>query len=261
VLVCVHDTADTSTLIRASWATFADAAIDVQNQFADVAAALGRLRRIEAAVSRLPALRADLPVASRRQLTLLRFLVTRELQTLRPRLDPGSASGHSYGALEMIAGPSLHSDLTALAKAGLVNREFFERLHTCPGCDDARLAFREVCGACRSADLRRGQVVHHYPCGHVAAEELFRHGEQLVCPSCAESLRHIGIDYERPASLLYCNSCALTAGEGVTEARCLACGTSHAAEAVMERTVFTYHVTVEGHQMAVQGAGPGRVAG
>jgi hypothetical protein len=110
--------------------------------------------------------------------------------------------------------------------------------------------FREVCAGCRSADVRRGEVVHHYACGHVQAESFFRRGEKLVCPSCGQGLRHVGIDYERPASLIQCGACSWVAAEGVTEARCLGCGQLALAHEVRERTIHRYVLTNEGVEAA-----------
>jgi hypothetical protein len=126
----------------------------------------------------------------------------------------------------------------------------------CVQCDDARLLFREVCASCRSTDVRRGDVVHHYACGHVQAEAFFRRGAQLVCPSCGQMLRHVGIDYERPASLLYCNACGHAAAEGTTEARCMGCGATPLAGDVRERAVYKYILTSEGAEAARSGMPP-----
>src|SRR5262249_19620199 len=152
---------------------------------------------------------ADALPAVRRQLAMLQYLASRELGRLDPRRAASRSLGHSFAPLDLLGGEGAAHDLDALARLGLLRTAFFERLHMCPKCADARLAFREVCASCQSADVRRGEVLHHYACGHVAPEERFWQQASLACPSCGVSLRHVGIDFERPAALLYCNACGL----------------------------------------------------
>src|SRR5262249_12466026 len=160
---------------------------------------------------------------------------------------------HSFAPLDLLGGDGPITDLDALARVSLLRPAFFEQLHLCPTCEDARLAFREVCAACQSPDVRRGEVLHHYACGHAAAEERFWRDGKLWCPSCGQMLRHVGIDYERPAALLYCNACGLGDGEGVTLARCLGCGRDCTADEVGACLLSSYQLTADGLAAARSG--------
>ncbi|MCS6913444.1 MAG: hypothetical protein NZ890_09420 [Myxococcota bacterium] len=241
--------------LRASWARYADAVVESDSSPAEAAAALQRLRRIAAAVAALPApLSASL--RSQRLLLLLRTLLTRGIVSLQPERDPHQPLCHAYPPLEAIGGELLQADIELLCRLGLLERTFFDRVCVCPGCGDARLLFREVCAACLSPDVRRGEVIHHYRCGHVAQEPAFWRRGELVCPACCEPLRHIGIDYERPAALLHCHSCEQLAAEGTTQARCLGCGQSYLADRIGERVVWSYLLTQEGRAAAACGQVP-----
>lgn len=242
-------------LLPQGWARYADAVVESDAGPAEAAAALQRLRRVSAALGALPAPLTTAP-RSQRRLLLLRMLLTRGLVSLSPQRDPSSPLCHSYPPLDLLSEGLLHNDLDALVQLGLLERSFFERVCVCQSCGDARLLFREVCGACLSADVRRGEVIHHYRCGHVAPELSFHRGAELACPSCGESLRHIGIDYERPAALLHCHNCDHLASEGVTQARCLGCGQTQTADAVAERVLWTYLLTPEGRAAATSGQLP-----
>jgi hypothetical protein len=236
-------------------ADHADAVVDFACTPSELRIAFAHVRRISSALRTLRPLPIELGFSGRRRALILRYLTSRNLTMLTPERNPLHPRAHSFGPLEEALGPTLVSDLEALAAAELLGREFFERMHVCPECGDARLLFREVCARCRSADLRRGGVIHHYRCGHVAAEEAFRRGSDLSCPSCSHPLRHIGIDYERPASIVFCNTCALRAGEGTTEARCICCGGVHLPAALPERIVWKYVLTEGGRRAAADPAG------
>lgn len=238
----------THRLIATAWKAYADAVLEGDAALWQPAMALSQLRQIDSRSWLHQPPEDRLPEAQRRQLLVLRWLTTRDLPALEPLRDPSSRGGYSYAPLDLV-GP-IESDLDALAQAGLLKKAVVDRVSICPHCEDARLLFREVCAACRSADVRRGEVVHHYACGHVQAEGFFRRGEKLICPSCGEGLRHVGIDYERPATLIQCGGCAWVAAEGVTEARCLGCGQLSLAHEVRERAVHRYVLTTVGGEAA-----------
>jgi hypothetical protein len=256
--VCVRDGMPplgedaTGSLIDPSWPLYVDAVVDGSSSAEEVSGAVSRVLRIGAACAALAPAR---PLGARetRLLVVLRSVVTRGLSTIEARRDPRARLGFSWPPFDLLAGGDPTDELNALSCAGLLRRRFHDRIHLCPGCGSAHLAFREVCRACESADARRSEVLHHYRCGHVATEERFRRGGELVCPGCDAALRHIGIDYERPTALLLCNACGAADGEGVTRARCLACGAIHTPEAVDARTVWTYHLTPRGESAARTG--------
>jgi hypothetical protein len=235
-----------------SWQLYVDAIVPGVASPEEIHAAMLRIFRIAMACAVLEAPGGGGPDA-RRQLAILRYLATRELPALEPRRNPQAPLGWAWPPLDLLAAGDPSDDLAALCRAGLLRRSFHDRIHVCPTCQDARLAFREVCGACQSPNVRRGEALHHYRCGHVACEDRFRRGADLVCPACEGRLRHVGIDYERPTGLLFCDACGVSDGEGITRARCLACGAVSTPEAVGERVIWTYEITAEGQAAARAG--------
>ncbi|HJZ87709.1 MAG TPA: hypothetical protein VKN99_21185 [Polyangia bacterium] len=253
VLVWVHKTGE-QRLLDPEWLAYADAAIDNRSAQPEIVAGLERLRRIAAVRQAFPPLCDQASPSVRRRLALLQYLASRELSRLDPRRAACRPLGHSFAPLDLLGGEGPIADLDALAATGHLRTTFFERVHVCSICGDARLAFREVCAGCRSADLRHGEVLHHYACGHVAPEERFRRAGTLACPSCGAALRHVGIDHERPVALVYCNACGLAGGEGITLARCLACAASFSAGEVESRVLASYQLTPDGLAAARQGS-------
>jgi hypothetical protein len=248
LLVAVRGTSPLAHhLIAPTWRVYADAVLEGEAVW-HPATAMARLREIDTRYWQLQPLGDRFPETGRRQLLLLRWLVTRDLPAFEPVGDPSTPAAWSWPPFDLTG--DIQAELDALARLGLLKREGVERVCVCPSCGDARLLFREVCGACRSPDVRRGDVVHHYACGHVQSETFFRRDKRLVCPSCGDELRHVGVDFERPASLLFCNGCSHTAAEGTTEARCLGCGATPLAGEVRERAVCRYVLTPEGAEAA-----------
>jgi len=250
ILVWLHDRS--GALVDPEWTAYADVMIDDRSPQAEIVAGLVRLRRVGEVRATL-ASPADALPAVRRQLAMLQFLASRELGRLDPRRAASRPLGHSLAPLDLLGGDGPTADLDALARLGLLRTTFFDQINLCPTCADARLAFREVCAGCRSSDVRRGEVLHHYACGQVAPEERFWRDGALACPSCGQMLRHVGIDYERPAALFYCNACGLAGGEGITLARCLECGGECTADEVGARVLSSYQLTADGLAAARSG--------
>src|SRR5262249_51994190 len=132
-------------LVNPAWRSLADALIDWSSNANAIFCAISVVRRILSALAELPALPAGAPLRLCRRAVLLRWLITRNFVGFVPERDPMHPLGHAYLPLELFAGGALISDLEALARAELLERIFFERIHACPGCGDARLLFREVC--------------------------------------------------------------------------------------------------------------------
>jgi hypothetical protein len=231
-------------LIAPVWRSYADALLEGEAEVWQAESSLTLLRQIDARGHWLEPIDERVSEVERRRLTLLRFLFTRQRDALEPVRDPSSRSGWAYPPLDLLG--ELEADLEALVAGRYLERLLLDRLSTCRRCGDARLLFREVCAACRSPNVERGEMLHHYACGHVQAESAFRRGERLVCPSCGLGLRQVGVDYERPASLLECVACEYVAADGLTEARCLGCGQSSLAEEVGSHAIYKYVLTSAG---------------
>jgi hypothetical protein len=233
------------------WRALADVVLDGSAGRREWSRALVEARAIAGRLSRMAALEGD--ATTRRRLSILRFALARELAALAPERDVAAPLGYRVAPFDVLAGDALDADLAALTDAGLLSATVVDRVHACSACGDARLLFREVCSACGSADLSRGEVIHHYACGSVAEAERFRRGQRLECPWCGEELRDIGVDHERPAALTHCAACATAAGEGVTGARCLACGLDQPGHATVEKSILRHELTDAGRFAARSG--------
>lgn len=152
----------------------------------------------------------------------------------------------AYPQLAGLADP--RATLDRLADADLLSRRLFDRLHQCSRCGSSRLNVREECPACRSGHLREESLIHHYRCAHQGPEQDFRPegADGLLCPKCHRSLRHYGVDYDRPASVLTCIDCGETASDPVVGFVCADCGSHTDGIAAEKRPWYHYELTGEG---------------
>lgn len=95
-----------------------------------------------------------------------------------------------------------------LIELGYVRRKrYIDRLHVCPKCNQSNLLFMECCPKCGSSNVRSEQVIHHFRCANIAPASAYESDGELVCPKCQHNLRHIGVDYDKPASIYTCQEC------------------------------------------------------
>ncbi|MEM9123812.1 MAG: response regulator, partial [Pseudomonadota bacterium] len=160
---------------------------------------------------------------------------------LQPRLDPALPGLADYNVC--LATPEVILSANRLTEQGLLHRRFFDVVHTCPQCGSGRFNVREVCTECLSADIQDEPLIHHYSCGFQGPEIDFRVGADLVCPKCSRSLKHYGLDYDKPGLIIRCNSCGHQMAEPGVGFTCLDCGTKSAGDQVTTRKIYQYTLT------------------
>lgn len=190
------------------------------------------------------------------RIALLRKIAATDPPLLRPQPSLASFCGYSYeGVRESLGGdPGDEIEhLEHLADLGLLDRQFFDKVHLCPACSSFTLNFREVCPRCASADVSITEMIHHYKCGFVGPESEFRDGVRYECPKCARPLRHIGLDYERPAATYLCHACRDILTEPKVNCLCLKCGNTAGVDKATVRTVHVYRLSARGALAASRG--------
>lgn len=181
---------------------------------------------------------------------LLCRMFSRETR-LEPQYDSAGREFVRYPA----AGPLITMPEMAhqLFRQGYLTRHFFDRIHICPDCSSARISVREECHACRSPDIYEQPTINHFMCGHLAPESEFRTGSRFECPKCGLGLRHIGLDYDKPGSVLCCNACGGVSDLAVVGFKCIDCGAHHDAEQVPSKDYYSFRLTSLAIQRLVKG--------
>lgn len=123
---------------------------------------------------------------------------------------------------------------------------FVERIHRCPNCQSSRLLFSECCGKCKSSNIHQEDMIHHFRCANIAPESDYQYDDQLRCPKCKRFLRHIGIDYDRPAKVQTCNECGETQMYSTMKCTCAKCGHTTVPDNLVPYDVQEFTFTPKG---------------
>ena len=120
-----------------------------------------------------------------------------------------------------------------------------DRIHVCRDCGDSHQLFVECCPKCHNSDIRHESMIHHFRCANVSPETTYFKDGALVCPKCRRTLRHIGVDYDRPASVFSC-SCGNTFLHSSMKVICTNCHKESTPEELMPIEVYEYKLTPAG---------------
>lgn len=178
-------------------------------------------------------------------LSFLSEVVASGVTVIEPVSSPFKPTGHFYPEVLNITGELENEEayLDALSDRGFFTKRLRNRVRLCTLCESYQVNYREVCPACSSIDIVKEQMVHHFSCGYVGSLESFRQGADLVCPKCEQTLRHIGIDYEKPSDYFRCASCQTIVPEPVVELECLVCGLVCRPGETLEKNIYAYELT------------------
>jgi hypothetical protein len=194
-------------------------------------------------IDRVRALPAPVLAATDPRITLLARLAVRG-RDMEPKRDPSFRETVTYSDASAVPGALTLAE--ELARLGLLERKFFDKLITCPRCDSARLCVRERCGACHGTDLLEEAVIHHLRCSAQAPEHDFRQGTSLICPKCRLHLEHFSVDYDRPGSVMLCRNCGHTSTDAGVGFTCLDCDKEGDTDETGTRIVWRYRTTEAG---------------
>ncbi len=244
-----------------------DAACDLADETAkwplgtaDLGQKMAQLETIRANLNKLTEIAAELRGVPLRKLLALRYLHTRPRKSLRPVRSFSASVGYSYPVLQALleVQQGVECQVTeALEDAQLLTGDLVDRVNICPYCEHTQLNFREICPNCNSIDVVEETAIHHYRCSYIGRESEFHKGSELVCPKCTHGLRHIGVDYDKPADVLWCNSCKYNFSEPKLSCFCLHCGRTADPQDVFVKSIKNYSLTREGTLAAEEGSLPG----
>ena len=178
-------------------------------------------------------------------LKFLQYLSEHRIDKIIPSFSSLKHKGYFYPALQGLFDEfeNIEEYLNALAKRGFLVRKINNRFRECSQCHSHHLNYREICPSCSSIDIVEGQMIHHFHCGHIDSFDSFLRDTDLVCPKCEKTLRHIGLDYEKPADYFKCANCQAIVPEPAVEPECLNCGLAGSAKNTLEKEIFAYYVT------------------
>ncbi len=147
------------------------------------------------------------------------------------------------------------SILEIAEEEGILQSSYFDRVYLCSSCSSGHLSYREVCPKCASSDTIQDDIIHHFPCGYVGPMRDFSNeiDDKLDCPKCNKRLRHIGVDYDKPAVIHNCNNCDHKFQDYYVNAKCLSCHTDKNVEHLNSKIIKRYSLTKKGEIAAIRG--------
>ena len=184
---------------------------------------------------------------------IVKFDITRGRTTYKTNTIRGLTSGYTsaylawYDNQETLQYDERMKFNVKLEELGFAEKtDFVERVHVCPSCWHSHLLFIESCPKCSSSNIREESIIHHFRCANVSPESTYEHDGQLVCPKCKKQLRHIGVDYDRPANMYTCNKCGSTFMQSRMRVICSNCGTETEPDKLKPVDVSEYSLTRRG---------------
>ncbi len=175
------------------------------------------------------------------------YMYSRSVEKLNPVPNLYSVIGYSYPMLTSVMTPQIiREQLNTLHKAvkqGYLKEDFVDATYLCSKCSSAALQYREICPKCQSSNLKQEDLIHHFRCAYVGPRSDFQPSEDiydLVCPKCDKRLKHIGVDYDKPAVVYDCLNCHNVLQDPVISAKCLTCGHENEAESLIREELFAY---------------------
>lgn len=188
---------------------------------------------------------------------LLQFLFIRDGAQLQPLCDRQSHYLYRYPLAEALGADEERVTRVLL---DLQRRRFLEpglpldRVRHCRKCSSAHPHYHDVCPHCRSIQIEKSAALHCFTCGHVAPQADFMQDSKLVCPQCNASLRHIGVDYDRPLTQYACADCHHAFIEPAVQVRCLDCGELAEPDALDVRSIAPLRLSARGRAALREGS-------
>lgn len=198
------------------------------------------------------------PDIDKHLLKLLRFVYTRE-RKVTPVKDRHSLIGYKYPLLHLSIGEQgAKSEIKSVTKAieeGFFKPDFVNRMHLCGKCNGGFLNYKEIDPETGSSHLETENLIHHFSCAYVGPESDFSREDKFICPKCNKTLRHIGVDYDKPSVMYHAVDHDRYFQNPEMKAECLNCGHMNDIESLQQYDLFELEITEEGRDEAIQPRG------
>ncbi len=216
------------------------------------------LNKVEDIISRrgelgLLAIEEKIVSANQFFVRLFRFLIIRDHLRLEMVLDNSSATGYVLPIINVfyrLGWFTLSESFVffqSMQEKGYIRAaQFINRIYLCPKCLHSHLLYIESCPKCGNSMIQSEEVIHHFRCANITPEHTYNFGGQLRCPKCHQMLHHIGVDYDRPATVFTCESCGNSFLQAQMQAVCTNCHTVSDVKSLVPQNCSVFEITKEG---------------
>jgi len=157
-----------------------------------------------------------------------------------PERSPTNSMGYRYPIAEEYFGEDAKNQLDMLVKEGLMVREFYQRELGCPKCGSINLIVRFLCPKCGDTNIVKGEIIEHWTCGYVGAEDEFKEDK---CPKCGKKLEKIDVDYGKLGPMYKCLSCGEVFHTPDDKLNCANCDYTFSKDEAEEVVLYAYRIT------------------
>jgi response regulator of citrate/malate metabolism/gas vesicle protein len=189
---------------------------------------------------------------------LLQYMHSRNLEELFPFSYRDAKLGHIYPMIssnfDFSREEKLIEILNMAENEGFLSSSYYDSFYSCNNCHNSYLIYRETCPNCQTSHVASEEQVHHFPCAYVGPISDFRMADdfrELSCPKCDRSLKHIGVDYDKPSVIFNCHQCSHVFQDPVVKAKCNHCSSDIRVENLLKKTLKSYQLTELGRDAAL----------
>ena len=187
----------------------------------------------------------------------LQYIFTRNAEII-PQKNRTNKLGYAFPFINLFHDEEslkLFTLFNKIEKDQLITGTLKDQVQLCNPCHDSFLVYKETCPKCNSIDITPQDIIHHFVCAHVAPEEDFKveGSDEMECPKCTKSLRHIGIDYDKPSAVYHCNNCSNDFQNATVMAECHSCNHQNQLDELTQVSIKKYTLTMKGIQTIQQG--------
>ncbi len=184
---------------------------------------------------------------------MTRYLIIRNDLTMTPVLENASSTGYVipiYNLFYKLGWYNLSESFvfvqSMVEKGYFRTAQFINRIYLCPKCQHSHLLYIESCPKCNNSMIHSEEVIHHFRCANITPEHTYNFGGQLRCPKCHQMLHHIGVDYDRPATVFTCDVCNNSFLQAKMQALCSNCHSVEDVKSLIPINIYVYEITKEG---------------
>ncbi len=201
--------------------TTAEMSVAVEEEMADVKRRL--LIEAEKSPEVLRMLRVRLYKSPMAQTIVKRF-VEKRLQVIEPAVEAaGRPTYPQLSDLEQYPPEKVQSTLTELVESGILSRDLYEKLVTCPRCHQPSKVFmRNKCPKCGSHKTHMNRLIEHLKCGAIYDFDAYHVAGEHRCPKCGtlieedSELKPVGVSFR-------CEACGNAFSDPVQTYHCRRC--------------------------------------
>lgn len=128
---------------------------------------------------------------------------------------------------------------------GILEGEFVSKVYSCPECETQGMQYTTACPACESAHAVETTLAEHRDCGLTVPESEFEDEQGTFCPECETPVD--GEDLDR-ARRYICKECSEVFDEPDHRLWCRDCLYMFPPEETIERALYRYRITEDGHE-------------